>query len=429
MNEVSLYVAAANAFWFAGISAHGPTIAIIQSCSSCKSCPDSGGSVTLCSDLPGLDPTVTQKIYFEMKMYAGYQHLYTVVYDEDGELVATVYPAQGLRETTWIETSCAGGRLRGVAETVEQPTLAVDVRLEDGQPGMSSAEAGYYYSIDGAFRKYYSVEVPSYTQTELIAIQALELPGFVFVRWEGNGVALDSEGNVREDVTLSPFVGAGQPYTERLIYVKCQDSWLAPTSRELTAVFRPCTHCGWRTASEAPAAERGDGVVGRLLGDTCLPDGLGYYKKAGTDDFYGCRWYIHTNIMVAGSLWWLSGMPARIGIVGISRQGGGSNGISRSHQNGCDVDIRYVRNDDQEAALDLALPNDRPFFDRAKTKHLINLMKLSGAELIFIAPETQIQEDAVVKHWSGHTHHMHVRFPDPDGGQAATCPPCPVEYK
>jgi len=31
-------------------------------------------------------------------MYAGYQHLYTLVYNEDGELVATVYPAQGLRE-------------------------------------------------------------------------------------------------------------------------------------------------------------------------------------------------------------------------------------------------------------------------------------------------------------------------------------------
>ena len=43
-------------------------------------------------------------------MYAGYQHVYTVVYDEDGEYVDTVYPAQGLRETTWIETSCAEGR-------------------------------------------------------------------------------------------------------------------------------------------------------------------------------------------------------------------------------------------------------------------------------------------------------------------------------
>ncbi len=48
--------------------------------------------------LARLDPTVTQKIYFEMKMYAGYQHVCTVVYDEDGEYVATVYPAQGLRE-------------------------------------------------------------------------------------------------------------------------------------------------------------------------------------------------------------------------------------------------------------------------------------------------------------------------------------------
>ena len=42
---------------------------LIQSCASCKSCPDSGGGVTLCADLPGLDPTVPQKIYFEMTPY------------------------------------------------------------------------------------------------------------------------------------------------------------------------------------------------------------------------------------------------------------------------------------------------------------------------------------------------------------------------
>ena len=42
-----------------------------------------------------------------MKAYTGYQHLYTVVYNEDGEYVDTVYPA------------------RGLAETVQQPTLEV----------------------------------------------------------------------------------------------------------------------------------------------------------------------------------------------------------------------------------------------------------------------------------------------------------------
>ncbi|HNZ19762.1 MAG TPA: hypothetical protein PKK44_15645, partial [Candidatus Hydrogenedentes bacterium] len=102
-----------------------------------------------------------QKVYFEMKMYAGYQHLYTLVYNEDGEYVATVYPAQGLRETTWIETSCAGGRLRGVAETVQQPTLEVDIEVEGNL--VPPAVAGHFTfpqpeGCAGA-RKYYTCAV------------------------------------------------------------------------------------------------------------------------------------------------------------------------------------------------------------------------------------------------------------------------------
>ena len=85
-------------------------------------------------------------------MYAGYQHVYTLVYNEDGELVATVYPAQGLRETTWIETSCAGGRLRGVAETVQQPTLAVDIEVEGNlvPPVHISARVGHRIRLSAA---------------------------------------------------------------------------------------------------------------------------------------------------------------------------------------------------------------------------------------------------------------------------------------
>jgi len=377
--------------------------------------------VTLCADEPWLDPTLPQKVYFEMKMYAGYQHLYTLVYNEDGEYVATVYPAQGLRETTWIETSCAGGRLRGVAETVEQPTLAVDVRLEDGQPGMSSAEAGYYYSIDGAFRKYYSVEVPSYTQTELIAIQALELPGFVFVRWEGNGVALDSEGNVREDVTLSPFVGAGQPYTERLIYVKCQDSWLAPTSRELTAVFRPCTHCGH--ASTTDAGKSKGTRVGELVGDEPMQNTIGCVAKSGISDIYGCRWYVHKLLADTGNSWYTqyydSTDIAYFVVTGISLQHGGYRAPSNSHQNGLDVDVRYLYTDgdlDVEASVDL-----------------ISLFLTEECKYVFVEiPDVYNAfdgHDSRVRFQSPHTDHFHVRFADPDGGpEDDPCPPCQESY-
>ena len=186
------------------------------------------GSVTLCSDLPGLDPTVTQKIHFEMKMYPGYQHLYTVVYDEDGEYVATVYPAQGLRETTWIETSCAGGRLRGVAETVQQPTLEVDIEVEGNL--VPPAVAGHFTfpqpeGCAGA-RKYYTCAVDNPdpepdTPTELIAVTAVPHEGLSFEGWAGNCAHFDQNGNYLGMLPASLPENPDDRILDETIYVKC----------------------------------------------------------------------------------------------------------------------------------------------------------------------------------------------------------------
>ena len=187
-----------------------------------------GGTVTLCADEPWLDPTVTQKIYFEMKMHAGYQHLYTVVYDEDGEYVATVYPARGLRETTWIETSCAGGRLRGVAETVQQPTLTVDIGVEDNL--VPAAVAGHFTfpkpeGCAGA-RKYYTCAVDNPapepdTPTELIAVSLNRNDGFVLKSWTGNCAYFDANGNYLGMLPESLPDDPDDWVTGDTIYVKC----------------------------------------------------------------------------------------------------------------------------------------------------------------------------------------------------------------
>jgi hypothetical protein len=154
-----------------------------------------------------------------------------VVYDEDGEYVATVYPAQGLRETTWIETSCAGGRLRGVAETVQQPTLSVDIEVEGNL--VPAAVAGHFTfpqpeGCAGARKNYtYAIDNPDPepdTPTELIAVTAVPHDGLFHVRWKGTGPVFDEFGNMRTDVALDASDEEPERWVrDETIYVKCLD--------------------------------------------------------------------------------------------------------------------------------------------------------------------------------------------------------------
>ncbi len=54
-----------------------------------------------------------------------------------------------------------------------------------------------------------------------------------------------------------------------------------------------------------------------------------------------------------GDEWYQLHASPRINVLDISRQGGGPFLPHGSHQNGLDVDIRYVRNDGQDGPLDL----------------------------------------------------------------------------
>ncbi len=158
-----------------------------------------------------------------------YQHLYTVVYNEDGEYVDTVYPARGLRDTTSIETTCAEGRLCGLAETVQQPTLKVDIEVEGNL--VPAAVAGHFTfpRPDGCAgaRKYYTYaherpDPKSDIPTELIAVTAVPHEGFEFVRWKGTGPVFDASGQIRTDVSLAaPDDDSERWVTDETIYLKC----------------------------------------------------------------------------------------------------------------------------------------------------------------------------------------------------------------
>jgi len=86
------------------------------------------------------------------------------------------------------------------------------------------------------------------------------------------------------------------------------------------------------------------------------------------------------------------------------------------HQNGLEVDIRYVRNDGAEDPLDIST-SDSLFFDEYATGSLINfLIRSADVDLIYIDfNHTTIRREGITYHAKGHSDHFHVRISDPDG--------------
>ena len=152
---------------------------------------------------------------------------------------------------------------------------------------------------------------------------------------------------------------------------------------------------------------------GWLENDASLPDtGTGYYHFLGTDDPDTDDWggvcWIHEKIRLPGDEW---DRTPRIGINDLSIEGGGTFAPHTSHQNGRDMDLRYVRSDDLETGY--AFPNSG--FDADETEELVDLLVDLGAVVIYLDSRTGISESDVVTHATGHHDHMHVRFADPDG--------------
>ena len=161
--------------------------------------------------------------------------------------------------------------------------------------------------------------------------------------------------------------------------------------------------------------------AGRLERGVRLPaEGVGYYTynpatqepPGGADRTWGTAMLVRQVRAVAR--WWAAGHPGapRLGIGDLSRETGGPFtgpvvGHS-SHQNGLDVNVRLIRRDGAERAVNPAT------YDRALTQDLVNRFIAAGATNIFVGPHLDLH-GSVVMVWPDHDDHIHVRFPDPDG--------------
>ncbi len=175
---------------------------------------------------------------------------------------------------------------------------------------------------------------------------------------------------------------------------------------------------------------RGRPHRGALENDGLLPrSGRGFYHSRGSDrpgsDNAGCDDYVLQRLRTVGAALEEVGAGAmRMGVLDISRPGGGpfrnpatGRKEHRSHQNGLDVDVRYLRKDRRSQPLNLKW--DASSYDREASQQLVELFLLLGAEVVFVDDRSDLvdpQDLGRVRVLSGHHHHFHVRFPNPDQG-------------
>lgn len=178
-------------------------------------------------------------------------------------------------------------------------------------------------------------------------------------------------------------------------------------------------------APKAPAVEWRDSRAvgtpnaGSLENGVRLPaSGVGYYTynpatqqaPGGADRTWGTARLVRELIDLGR--WWARTHPKQppLGIGDLSRPSGGAfHGPvvgHQSHQNGLDVDIRLVRRDGAQAAVDPST------YDRALTQAVVDRLVSRGASLVLIGPSLDLRgPSGVVMPWPAHDDHLHVRFP------------------
>ena len=151
--------------------------------------------------------------------------------------------------------------------------------------------------------------------------------------------------------------------------------------------------------------------------------GTGYYDKNQNDicwrdmGKYGTLELVNYLEKVARAWNQLHPYPPgpRIGLGDASLQYGGDywdchGNHHDQHQNGLEVDLRYVRNDNIESPVTIS----STAYDRPRTQQLVNLFLglATGAGVTILSSDDQLQGVWVV---GGHTDHLHIWIADPDG--------------
>lgn len=167
-----------------------------------------------------------------------------------------------------------------------------------------------------------------------------------------------------------------------------------------------------------PSRAEGTWYDGSLRGGINLNDrGTGFVHNTGTDAIDSDDW--GTLRMIAcleavGRDFEDTGL--RVNVNDLSLRGGTHFPPHRSHQNGLDVDLRYVRKDGRDAPLDLRYHPEA--YDAAATQELMRLFVTHcPVEVIFADLErlgfgrvASRGQQPVLRQASGHSNHFHVRL-------------------
>jgi len=182
------------------------------------------------------------------------------------------------------------------------------------------------------------------------------------------------------------------------------------------------------------AFHKGQRTNGSLVGGTSLPEsGPGYYHFLGSDpvnydDWGGAESTIQL-IQTVGAQWFQSHPTPGIGIGDLSLENGGSFPPHTEHQNGLDIDVRYVRNDGANLGINLAVKSEAKKYSKALTIELMKKFAANGSlNKILVSPKSGITSadvpggNIVVDTSGGHDDHFHVSLVDPDGLDSNNCP-------
>lgn len=167
---------------------------------------------------------------------------------------------------------------------------------------------------------------------------------------------------------------------------------------------------------EDPTEPHGRPNSGRITGALNLPDtGRGYLHFLGTDREDTDDWgTLETLTCIESVGRRLRSRNILLNIGDISLRGGGRFPPHASHQNGLDIDLRYIRKDRQSRPLDLRF--EPQAYDASATKRVIDtFLEVCPVRLIFIDSD-RVQfplEDPRIFHADGHSNHVHVRLEAP----------------
>jgi hypothetical protein len=175
-----------------------------------------------------------------------------------------------------------------------------------------------------------------------------------------------------------------------------------------------------------PSRVEGEPYRGRIASALNLSDrGAGYRHFRGGDPVDGDDWgslALVDCLERVGRSFEASGR--RVNVNDLSRRAGGRFPPHRSHQNGLDVDVRYVRQDGADAPLDLRFDPDE--FDASATQQLFRLFVEHCPVRVILADVDRLGfgtaelgvPPGTLLFAPGHSNHFHVRLKPPRSGGA-----------